>query len=430
MATKNIFIVFLFQDTCKSFRVKYPLYFLPTVKAPTLPIWELAPVHVSLSGRRGIKMYYRKRGDKWYFEFSFVDKRTGERRRVNRVGGKTKKEAIATARKALGKNLNILGEWDEPERMPMSDLWKLYLAEYAEIHLKPNTIKNYTGLWTNHIEPDIGRLTLVDIKPRTLQAILNDRRDKLAQKSLQSLAFLIRSIFRYAVNICQFMPVNPALGIIVPASTKKRKSGQGTTHVFTAQQMQVIFDYFTPDHRYYIPIMLAYHTGMRLGECLALQWSDVDFTKKEIFVHTTLYDDHGVGIIQNTPKTNSSVRRIVMSAKLYQALRTHKKTQLEMRLLQAGRYYKNNFVCTRENGKPMTSNDMRFFGDFCHQRFGDGSFHSLRHTHATLLLEAGEDLELVSKRLGHSGINTTAKIYSHVLEKRREKSLLLMNEVL
>ena len=74
---------------------------------------------------------------------------------------------------------------------------------------------------------------------------------------------------------------------------------------------------------------------------------------------------------------------------------------------------------------------MRYFNTWCRDTFGAGyTFHSLRHTHATLLLEAGEDLELVSKRLGHSSINTTAQTYSHVLDARNQKTRSLLDQVL
>ena len=64
---------------------------------------------------------------------------------------------------------------------------------------------------------------------------------------------------------------------------------------------------------------------------------------------------------------------------------------------------------------------MRFFNQWVKANIGHGSFHTLRHTYATALLESGADLELVSKQLGHSNMTITAKFYSHVLEKRRKK---------
>ena len=73
----------------------------------------------------------------------------------------------------------------------------------------------------------------------------------------------------------------------------------------------------------------------------------------------------------------------------------------------------------------------RYFNQWCGETFGAGyTFHSMRHTHATLLLESGEDLELVSKRLGHGSINTTEQTYSHVLDARKQKTRSLLDQVL
>ena len=65
---------------------------------------------------------------------------------------------------------------------------------------------------------------------------------------------------------------------------------------------------------------------------------------------------------------------------------------------------------------------------WCKEEFGHGSLHSFRHTHATMLLEHGEELELVSKRLGHSNITTTANIYSYILDKSNAKLLSALND--
>jgi integrase len=78
----------------------------------------------------------------------------------------------------------------------------------------------------------------------------------------------------------------------------------------------------------------------------------------------------------------------------------------------------------------MGPDDMRYF-NMVAKGMADGlSFHSLRHTHATMLLENGEDLELVSKRLGHSSVELTARTYSHVLEKRKAQTIKRLNEIL
>ena len=83
-----------------------------------------------------------------------------------------------------------------------------------------------------------------------------------------------------------------------------------------------------------------------------------------------------------------------------------------------GTYNADGYVCVRpDSGRRVSTSDLRYFNDWCKTTFGHGSTHSLRHTHATMLLEAGESLEAVSKRLGHSSIVTTSKYYSNITEK-------------
>ena len=78
----------------------------------------------------------------------------------------------------------------------------------------------------------------------------------------------------------------------------------------------------------------------------------------------------------------------------------------------------------------ITPDDLRYFNTWCKNNFGFGSFHTLRHTYATNMLEAGADLELVSKQLGHNSIVTTAKYYSHVLDKRKRLVADIMDKAL
>ena len=84
-------------------------------------------------------------------------------------------------------------------------------------------------------------------------------------------------------------------------------------------------------------------------------------------------------------------------------------------------YIRSDAVCRREDGKPLTPDDLRFFNQWVKKEIGHGSFHALRHTYATTLLENGADLELVSKQLGHSNLSITACYYSHVLETRQKQ---------
>lgn len=99
---------------------------------------------------------------------------------------------------------------------------------------------------------------------------------------------------------------------------------------------------------------------------------------------------------------------------------------------KAGIFYTNDssLVCTDSSGTGLTSNSLRYFGIWCKENFGKGSFHGLRHTHATMLIESGMGIDYVSKRLGHASMYTTAKFYDDVTQKREAEAIALMDRIL
>lgn len=358
-------------------------------------------------------MHLRKRGDKWYYRF-YVTDANGKRKLISRVGGKTREAAAKAGRKLMAETIDEYGFWDEPEKMSFGDFLDLFMEEYAEINLRPATVKAYRGMIENHIKPVLGEITLQRLTPRQLQNFLNSKRHDLSRSSLSIIKNVLRKSLSYAVETCRFVGHNAAASLTVPPADEAPKK----THVFSDDEIAAIFRKFPKGHSFHMPIALAYYTGMRLGECLSLKWSDVDMDTKTISIHSTMYDDGGAGIYQNMPKTKCSIRTIPISDVLIGELKAAKAYQAEQKLAYGKYWQGSGYVCTMENGKNLTASKLRYFGQFCRAEFKDGSFHSLRHTHATKLLESGLELELVSKRLGHSTISLTAKVYSHVLENR------------
>ena len=200
--------------------------------------------------------------------------------------------------------------------------------------------------------------------------------------------------------------------------------------IFTNEEIEAIFEKYPAGNKLFIPLRIAYQTGLRRGEILSLRWPLIDLQRKIIHVTGTLYDKTGF-FVQDNPKTSSSIRNVPFGQSLFLDL---KKQQIEQKKnrLKYGQfyYYDSDFVCTNENGKPLTSNALRGFEQFCKKTFGHGSMHTFRHTHATKLLENGIDLDYVSKRLGHSSIPTTADIYISMTDKRDKAAVELIDKVL
>lgn len=167
---------------------------------------------------------------------------------------------------------------------------------------------------------------------------------------------------------------------------------------------------------------------MRIGECLALKWEDVDLENGKIFVHATQYDKKGVVIMSKSTK-NHKTRLISISHELIKILKMHRERHKFFKQQFKKEYAETDFVCVFNNGTHLTSNSMKYFNMFCKKTFGAGySFHSLRHTHATKLLENGMDIDYVSKRLGHSDIKITSSTYSHITPIRDEMAMEIIEK--
>ncbi|WP_218017309.1 tyrosine-type recombinase/integrase [Listeria newyorkensis] len=125
-----------------------------------------------------------------------------------------------------------------------------------------------------------------------------------------------------------------------------------------------------------------------------------------------------------TPKTKGSIRTIKIGKTLIDILTTHKEQQEKNKKKYREYYTQNNFVCTMENGTLVTQNTMKYLSRVVNYDLGiKFNFHSLRHTHATMLIESGANTKGVQVRLGHSRHSTTVDTYSHVTPKMADDTV-------
>jgi len=368
--------------------------------------------------------YFRHRGDTWYYTLEFTDE-GGAHHKHERRGGTSKAECRQAWRAAMAE-IDQSGEFCDPTKITVSEYLDEWIKECVEIMPKHNTIKSYKGMVRNHINPVIGSTKLCKVNARMLQNLLKAKSKELSESTVSSICAVLKLSFSYAKEFCEYIRVDPAAKIRVP----KYISAPQETSIFYPDQLTTLFAKFPPGHNFYMPMAVSYHTGMRQGECFGNGWDMIDMDKRIYKVRNTVVTVNGVPTIQPIPKSKASRRDIPFGEKLYKILKAESARQAANKL-QYGPYYKqNNLVCCMLDGSIMGYDDIRYFNMFCKDNFGGGSFQSFRHTHATMLLEAGADLELVSKRLGHSSLNITAKTYSHILDKRTSQTVALIDEVL
>lgn len=365
------------------------------------------------------KLSNGKLSKKYYFTVSYIDD-DGKSRKVERVGSESLSETKRMARMAQAKldQSAVIAS-----TMQYSDFLKLWANEVLNTNnMKENTIKQYHSIIVTHIVPCIGNRKLNKLTPRIIQSFINAKKaDGCAKSTVNSILSVIKKSLEYAVVYCGYLSSNPAADVRLPRFISAPKQ----ITPFTPEEIDRIFEHFK-GAKIYPAILLSYHTGLRLGECCALSWSDVDMDNHTISVNKTV-----VGTaIQPLPKSKSSCRIVTFGVKLYHILADIKLEQMKNRM-KFGKFYINSgLVCTVASGQMLLPNDFRYFNMWCKDKLGHGSFHVLRHTFATNLLEAGASLEMVSKTLGHASLNLTASTYSHVLDNRRNQLASIMDEAL
>jgi integrase len=165
-----------------------------------------------------------------------------------------------------------------------------------------------------------------------------------------------------------------------------------------------------------------------LGEVLALRWNRVDLDGKVLKVREALEQTKAHGIRFKPPKSKAGRRDITLPDVLVDALREHRKDQLELRMqLGAGRLPDDALLFATVDGLPLSPNAVSAaWADFC----PEATFHSLRHTHASQLIDANVDIVTISKRLGHAKPDITLRIYAHLFQKNDGKAAAAINATL
>jgi len=378
----------------------------------------------------------RKRGDKWYYSFEAAQV-DGKRKRIERVGGYSEKEARKALRKAIDEyehgNVQI-----KLNKMSVADYFNYWLVNYVERNLKYNTVKNYRNILKKYIIPKLGKYRVRTLSPEMLQEFIDDIADNattkqgnpLAQHTVAIIFTVTKEALRRAVFPYRIIKDNPMAYVDMPKYEPQPKKTNQDLKIITLDQYRELLDYFPVADSFHMPLVIAFNTGMRRGEICALTWDKIDLVNNTITVDSNMIQ-HGKGTYElASPKTKASYRTIDIGQTLVNELKEKRKSQMENQMRYGRLYDKSNFVCTEENGTPVLPNSIKYKAqlvqDKLHMNF---NFHSLRHTHATMLLEAGEKMKVVSERLGHSRISTTMDTYSHVTHKMPKNTVSLIEQI-
>ena len=318
----------------------------------------------------------------------------GKRRQIERFGGITHEDAENALRKAINE-LKDTGRYKDVSSISVRDYFEYWYENYVMTNLKYNTQQNYRMVIDNHILPYLDKYYLREVDPSVLQNLVHEEfRKGYAQKTISIVTSVLKNAFRKAVYPYMFLKENPMSYVESPRFEKKKLS-KDEMKIISREDWSKLRAAVPEASAFYIPMMIAYYTGMRRGEVCALEWKNVDMEDKIIHVEATMIHKGGE-IAVTSPKTASSYREIPFGEALYGILRKHQKQQKENRLRYGAFYKESNFVCTKEDGSPVTPNSIKWHVGKVREISGvDFNFHSFRHTHGTMLLENGATIKEV-----------------------------------
>jgi integrase len=373
----------------------------------------------------------RKRGSTWTVVVDIGrDPTTRKRRQTSRGGFKTRKDAARWLTQTLGQVDQ--GGYVTPTRELVGEYLVEWLAAVRS-SLRPSTWKSYERLVRRHLIPRIGHVYLHQLGPGHLSALYADlhtdgRLDGAGGLSARTVHYL-HVILSKALSDAMAegrLPRNVA-GLKTVRERLPKATGHDMT-TWTAAQLTSFLQGLRGD-RLEVPILLGATTGMRRGEVLGLRWSDLDLDAGRLAVRQTLTaprdPDTGQHVpIFGEPKTRRGKRSVPLPAQTVAALRAHRKAQAAERLLAGPDYTDHGLVFAEPDGAPIHPD--RFRVRFEHRVTRSGlsriRFHDLRHTYATLALQAGVHAKVVSEILGHANIGITLDTYSHAIPAMQESA--------
>lgn len=387
----------------------------------------------------------RKRGSKWQYQFeaATID---GKRKQISKSGFDTKKEALDAGTTALAE-YNNCGLSFKPSEISVSDYLDYWIKQYAKTNLKETTVKNYEKKIKLYIKPAFGFYKLKSLTPSILQEFINQKfNEGFSRNTLLVLKGILSGSLNYAVEPLKYIKFSPMAAVNLPLAraVPKIPTRKKEKEIVTEEQMAKILERFPYGNSCYLPLQLAYRCGLRLGEAFAITWDDVDFNNKTLNINKQVQNIDKYWTFTSTKY--KSDRIIYLDDFMLEILKKYKEFQdkakkfYEENYIQLKVNLKNqinidegedvNLINIRENGSYIQPRVMQHCSYIIHYKLNYKHFdyHSLRHTHATMLLNAGANIKAVQERLGHKKADITLQVYTHVTEDMRKEALEMLNK--
>lgn len=296
-----------------------------------------------------------------------------------------------------------------------------------ESSVRPATFKQYNQYARNHISPYLGKYKLMELRPKHIQQRYNEMvKEGKGLRTVQYTHIVIHGALKHAVKL-GLIPRNPD-----DATTPPRPKPKEMKFLDEAQAQRFLFTAKENGDKYFALYHLAIASGMRMGEIVALRWSDLDVERGTLKIQRQLTLAKGGGFEYTTPKTKAGRRTIQLGASTLKILREHSQQQFGLMQQAGNMWQEHNLIFTSSIGTAINKDNLRksFKKSLKNADLSMIRFHDLRHTAASLMLNHGIPVMVVSRRLGHAKPSITMDIYGHLIPGRQQEAADLMDELL
>lgn len=367
--------------------------------------------------------YTTKEGVRWLYKYyGELDPETGKKKQSTKRGFKTKREAQLDAAKTEQEVAD--GTFVSQDKTSTFEQVYEQWYETNSPNFKPSTKKAVRSKFKKQLIPHFGALKMKDITRSYCQDVIN----KMAQqiKTVDNMKMYANQIFEHAIKM-DIRQTNPMKGVIIPKRASEHmadNSDDQELNFLDKKEIRTFLDIAKKEFslRDYVMFHMLIYTGARKGEISALRWSDIDFKSKMLNLNKTLFQADGA-FMSLTSKTRASRRTISLDDTTIALLKKFN-TEQKKRQLAALEPSHTDMLFTREDGTPIR---LAYLNDrlddlIRKHNLKPVTVHGLRHTHASLLFEAGASIKEVQERLGHSDIKMTMNIYTHVTKAVKEQT--------
>lgn len=293
---------------------------------------------------------------------------------------------------------------DIPMEVFLRKWLKISKANYEESSFQ--TVKRQIE---DNIIPWINKIKLSEVKSHDVNNLILKLKEKsLSNNTIKKTIGTLKAAFNYAIKeeLIIFNPVNKA--ITIKATPAKKR-------IPTKEEAKLLFKEIIKEKTYKLPLLFCMFLGLRRGESLGIKWEDIDFDSKTIRINKqiSLVENR---IVEKRPKSDSSIRKIILPDYLVSELNKTPKAERFGYLIKQDHRKPNLYY----NRFRIITNKLNLTGV---------TIHSLRHYNCSCLLNNGASLDSVARHLGHSSIRTTGDVYAHEMQGTLEKEAMIINKL-